>query len=154
MAISLAGSAREAIFQTLMATLIHKRRVALADTDSAGLLYFVSQLQYAHEAYELLLAEIGLPVQQIVAQESFLLPLVHLESDYLARLEVDDQIEIRTSVANLGNTSFALSHQLFKGKQLVGKASTVHVALDKENRAKMPLPAKLRQGLERYRNES
>ncbi len=132
-----------------MATLIHKRRVALADTDAAGLLYFVSQLQYVHEAYELLLAKLGLPVQQIIAQESFLLPLVHLESDYHARLEVDDLIEVHTAVEKIGNSSFILTHQLLKdGSELVGSARTVHVALDKKKREKMALPDKLRIGLE------
>ncbi|MFH2054494.1 MAG: thioesterase family protein [bacterium] len=137
-----------------MAILIHKRRVALADTDAAGLLYFVSQLQYAHEAYELLMVEIGLPLRQIIASESFLLPLVHLESDYLARLEVGDEIEVRTAVEKIGETSFVLSHQLFKADSLVGEAETVHVALDKRSRGKVSLPDRLRQGLENFRETS
>ena len=154
MAISLVGRSAVAIFDIPMAILIHKRRVALADTDSAGLLYFASQLQYAHEAYEKLLAEIDLPVQQIIERETFLIPLVHLESDYLARLQVDDELEIRTEIEKIGNTSFVLMHQLFKAGSLVGKVETVHVALDKQSREKTPLPDKLRQGLEQFRDAS
>jgi len=135
-----------------MALLIHKRRVALADTDSAGLLYFANQLQYAHEAYELLMAEIGMPLQEIIASESFLLPLVHVESDYLAPLQVDDHIEVRTQIEKIGHTSFILAHEMVKKNgKIVGRARTVHVATDRESSEKTPLPDRLRDGLEKFR---
>jgi 1,4-dihydroxy-2-naphthoyl-CoA hydrolase len=138
-----------------MATIVHHIRIALGHTDAAGLLYFVNQLQYVHEAYEALLAEIGFPARQVVERESFLIPLVHLESDYQEILHIGDRIRVITAIERIGNTSFILSHQLVNSDdRVVGTARTVHVTMNRTSRQKISLPDNFRKALEEFQQRS
>jgi 1,4-dihydroxy-2-naphthoyl-CoA hydrolase len=126
----------------------------MSDTDTAGLLYFANQLIYAHDAYELVLKTIGFPMVEIVDKLPFLLPIVHAEADYLRSLAVGDELEVSVRVAKIGRTSFTLAYELSRsGTELVGRAKTVHVSVDKESRRKVELPAQLRQALEHLQGQ-
>ncbi len=136
-----------------MTQISQKIIIKLRDTDAAGLLFFANQLVYAHDLYELFLERIGFPLPQVIRQEPFLLPIVHVESDYLAKLEVGEQVEIILTVAKISDSSFTLAYQLFNSAgESAGKAKTVHVAVDKKRGQKIKLPDKLRNALTLFRD--
>ncbi|MCK4858087.1 MAG: acyl-CoA thioesterase [candidate division Zixibacteria bacterium] len=136
-----------------MTQISQKIIIKLRDTDAAGLLFFANQLVYAHDLYELFLERIGFPLPQVIRQEPFLLPIVHVESDYLAKLEVGEQVEIILTVAKISDSSFTLAYQLFNSAgELAGEAKTVHVAVDKKRGQKIKLPDKLRNALTLFRD--
>ena len=129
----------------------NKVRVKLQDTDAAGILFFASQLIYAHETFEKFMEQIGFDVPRILKDESYILPIVHADADYSRPLGVGDRLEIELIVAEIGNTSFTLNYFVRKedGSD-VGSCRTVHVTIDKNNRKKIPLPTELRQALEKH----
>lgn len=135
---------------------IYKNRITvrLQDTDAAGILFFASQLVYAHETYEKMMEDIGLSFAHILKNESYLIPLVHAEADYMKALRVGQPLDVELTVENIGTTSFTLAYMLkSEGGDVVGRCKTVHVTAGKSDLNKVPLPDKLREGLEKYRNQ-
>ncbi|HID71598.1 MAG TPA: acyl-CoA thioesterase [Thermoplasmata archaeon] len=129
-----------------------RRVVRLKDVDAAGVIFFVNHLVFAHEAYELFLEEIGYSLRGIIGHESFLLPIVHAESDYHQMVGLEDEISIVLNVHTIGSTSFALAYDFFlENQNLVGSVKTVHVCIDKTTLKKRPIPQELRQALKKYK---
>jgi acyl-CoA thioesterase FadM len=86
-----------------------------------------------------------------LGQHLYLIPLVHAEADYAKPVTVGDEIDVEMTVANIGNTSFTLDYLIMgTGGAEVGRCRTVHVTVGKSDMKKIPLPTKLREGLERY----
>jgi len=122
--------------------------VKLHDTDAAGLLFFTNQFKMAHDAYEGFMEQIGFGFARIFQVEDFLLPIVHAEADYKARLQVGDRLTIQLTVEKIGDSSFVLLCDLSDaGGKSVGIVRTVHVCTDKGSGKKRSLPDKLRRGL-------
>lgn len=134
-----------------MKTFKTQRIIRLRDTDAAGVIFFVNYFVFAHETYELFLQEIGYSLKRIIEQESFLLPIVHAESDYHKMINLEDQITIVLNVNRIGISSFALLYDYFlKNQELVGSVKTVHVCVDKTTLKKRPIPEELLQALKKY----
>ncbi len=138
-----------------MAVLKKKIFVRLHDTDIAGLLFFAHQFFYAHDIYEDLLRAIGLPMEDLIGSGDFFVPIVHAESQYLHGLTLGQELEIAVAVSNLGNTSYTLEYELRSSSgDIVGRAKTVHVSIDRLTKKKIPLPAKLRSSLTAFQQAS
>jgi 1,4-dihydroxy-2-naphthoyl-CoA hydrolase len=129
-----------------------RRVVRLRDTDAAGVIFFVNYFNFAHETYELFLEEIGYSPRRIIQQESFLLPIVHAESDYHQMIGLEDEVTIVLSVNRIGKTSFTLVYDYFlENQELVGSVKTVHVCVDKTTLKKRPIPKDFQQVLKKYK---
>jgi 1,4-dihydroxy-2-naphthoyl-CoA hydrolase len=129
-----------------------QRVVRLKDTDAAGVIFFANYFIFAHETYELFLEEIGYSPRRIIQQESFLLPIVHAESDYHQMIGLEDEITIVLSVHRIGKTSLTLVYNYFlENQELVGSVKTVHVCVDKSTLKKSPIPSELRQAFKKYK---
>ena len=128
-----------------------QRVIRLRDTDAAGVIFFVNYFVFAHETYELFLQEIGYSLQRIIEQESFLLPIVHAESDYHQMINMEDQITIVLNVNRIGISSFTLVYDYFlENQELVSSVKTVHVCVDKATLKKRPIPEDFQQALKKY----
>lgn len=138
-----------------MATLTRRITIRLHHTDAAGILFFANQFVIAHDLYEDFLAEIGLPINKVLHQESFHLPIVHADSQFRRTLVAGDVVDVRLSVADIGNTSFTLAYELTTpSMESVGQAKTVHVAVEKATMKKIHLPQKLHDALLQFRNSA
>ena len=131
-----------------MATLTRKFTVRLHDTDAAGILFFGRQFYLAHDIYEDFLAHIGFPMEKIIAEESFFVPIVHSESQYHLPMRAGDRGEITLKVVAIGNTSYTLEYQILtsNGKPS-GSSKTVHVSIDRATGKKIALPEKFKAAL-------
>ncbi len=136
-----------------MSVLRKKIIVRLHDTDAAGLLFFAQQFFYAHDIYEDLLRTIGAPMEDLIAHGDFFVPIVHAESQYLLGLNVGQELEASVVIANLGNSSYTLEYELKNtAGELVGKAKTVHVTIDRSTRKKIPIPQDFRARLSKFQS--
>ncbi len=134
-----------------MAVLKKKILVRLHDTDAAGLLFFAHQFFYAHDIYEDLLRAIGLPMEELLAHSDFFVPIVHAEAQYLQGLKAGQELEATVAIENLGTTSYTLKYELMNlAGEVVGRAKTVHVSVDRTTRKKIALPLELRTGLAQF----
>lgn len=128
----------------------YNTQIRLHHTDAAGLLFFTNQLVLAHDAFESLFDKIGLNFKKHLINDKFLLPIVHIESDYKKPLHVGDHITIVVRVSHIGNSSFILDYKIKKGTTLVGTVKTVHVTINKETKKKIPIPKHLLLALTRF----
>ena len=129
-----------------------RRVIRLKDTDAAATLFFLNYFVFAHETYELFLEEIGYSLRRIIEQESFLLPIVHAESDYHQMIKLEDEITIVLNVNKIGRTSFTLVYDYFlENQELAGRVKTVHVCVDKITLKKRSVPEDFEQALKKYK---
>jgi 1,4-dihydroxy-2-naphthoyl-CoA hydrolase len=134
-----------------MATLKKKITVRLHHTDAAGILFFANQFIFIHDAYEELLRQLGFSIAATLRDGSFVVPIVHAESQYLKPLTVGDEITVTVQVAKIGETSFVLEYELLGANgEPVGKAKTVHVAVGRQTQDKIALPEELERALKAF----
>lgn len=123
----------------------HTTTIKLHDTDAAGVLFFGNQFKLIHDAYQAMLEESGVNFKHLVMESDYALPIVHAESDYKGHVGVGDKLTIAVRLESIGTTSFTLEYTLLNArKDIVGTASTVHAAIDKETCEKIPLPEEIK----------
>ena len=124
-------------------------KIRLHDTDAAGIIFFANQFKLIHDAYEEFLEMLGIGIHQTLKKTNYFQPIVHAQSDYKVPVFVGDKIDISIKTGNIGKTSFSLEYTLKRGKDLVGRAKTIHVTIDQKSRKKIPLPTALRRALKK-----
>ena len=128
----------------------HKLTVPFQDIDAAGVVFYAHLFRYAHEAYEHFMQRIGCSLHELLAEGSYLLPLVHAEADYRRPLRHADKLQIELRLKRLGRTSFTLGYRILGEDQLEhASLKTVHVVLDRTTQRPLTLPDSLREALHR-----
>lgn len=124
----------------------YRTMIHLRDTDATGALYFPEQFRFALETLEEYIKSRGFSLATLLSGH-FLFPVVHATADYLAPLQVSDEIEICLSSACIGDTSVALDYQIsaLKRQIQVGRVHTVHVAVCRASKQAIRVPEALRE---------
>jgi 1,4-dihydroxy-2-naphthoyl-CoA hydrolase len=122
-----------------------KKILRLYESDSTGVIYFPQQLRMAQEQFETYLEHCDHSLGESLKRGELLLPVVHVEGDYLGPIQVGDELEIALFAEKIGTSSFTLGCHFtnMKTKQLVGTTSIVHVALDRKAWTSIPIPEHL-----------
>ena len=111
---------------------VHPVVIRMQHTDAAGVMFFASQFELAHEAFEATMDAHGLPLSRVLTAESWGLPVVHAEGDYAAPLRLGDAVDIEVHVARVGGRSFTLRCVLRRpAGEVVGEVRTTHAAIDR-----------------------
>lgn len=124
------------------------RQIFLADTDSAGVVYFASLLRLCHEVYELSLREFGIDLQQFFTSDRQAIPITHAEIDFFQPIYAGDQITISLSGQKLTATTFQLKYAICQPNgQLASLALTQHTCICPTTRHKIALPDQINRWL-------
>jgi len=124
----------------------YSRRVYLADTDAAGVVYFAKGLEMCHEAYEESLAIAEVEIRQILNEGRFALPITHAEIDFFRPIFCGDRLQIQLESLQINHSEFAIAYQVFNSnnlEQTLIKAKTHHVCINIQPRLRVDLPKKL-----------
>jgi 1,4-dihydroxy-2-naphthoyl-CoA hydrolase len=128
----------------------YRLTVPFQDIDAAGMVFYAHLFRYVHEAYEHFMKAAACPLDEVLADGSYLLPLVHAAADYSRPMRHADQLLIELQLKRLGRTSFTLSYRVLAEDRLEhARLETVHVALDSTTQRPMELPDRLRAALTR-----
>jgi 1,4-dihydroxy-2-naphthoyl-CoA hydrolase len=129
---------------------IHAFRVALHDTDAAGVLFFAHLFRHAHDAYEGFMTAIGWPLDAMIRDRELALPLVHAEADYRRPISHGQQVQIAVTVADIADGRFSIDYRFTDTSGAVlASARTVHAAVDPHRSRPIPLPPGLAAALRR-----
>jgi 1,4-dihydroxy-2-naphthoyl-CoA hydrolase len=121
--------------------------IKLYDTDAAGIVFFANHFRLVHDAYEAFMKSIGCGLDHILIETDYILPVVHAEADYKRPIPVGAVIGVSMTAA-VRETSFVLSYKMKdEDGDLMATLETVHVAVDRNSGEKIPLPAKIKEGL-------
>ncbi len=130
---------------------VYKLPVRFHELDPAGIVFFARIFQYAHDAYEAWMREIGFPLHIPMAERGYALPLAHAEADFRAPIGPGQEIVIELAAASVGKTSYTLASRL-KTPQgtLLASVTTVHVCVDAASRRPRALPPSLAEAVSAY----
>src|SRR3990167_7674610 len=99
--------------------MIVKRKIRLSETDATGVIYFTNILKFATEAFD-----------EFLNGKAYKMPIISVKATYLAPLFWNDEIQVKLSLAKIGNSSFELHTQIEKDGVIIGKTEIVHVCVD------------------------
>lgn len=131
---------------------VAKNKVRMHDTDMAGILYFPRIYRFAHDTLEDFIDSLGFRFNTVFTDWDYLFVIVHSEANYYSSLKVGDDIYIELRVEHIGKTSFTIAYEIYKSCDQfhMGSVKTVHVTVDKTERTKIDIPARLRTALEKH----
>ncbi len=123
--------------------------VKLHDTDAAGVVFFANYFRIAHTAFEAFMKSVGCGVDYMVRTADFLILIVHAEADYKRPFLLGDTVSISVEATGAGTSSFALTYLIRDADgDVCVTVRTAHVAVDKKTGEKIPLPEKVRNGIQ------
>jgi YbgC/YbaW family acyl-CoA thioester hydrolase len=119
-----------------------KKTVRMSDTDATGQIYFINLQKMAVEVFEEFLCSSGCSLAKIMTEEAFLFPIVRVEADYLAPVQICDVLEIERSLSRIGTASFTMQYSFYKdlSRLLVARVIITHVMIDKTTRQSLTIP--------------
>jgi 1,4-dihydroxy-2-naphthoyl-CoA hydrolase len=121
----------------------HHFRVALHDTDAAGVLFFAHLFRHAHDAYEAMMARIGWPIDGLIRGRQIGLPLVHVEADFRRPMRHGDEVDVVIELSDLSERRFSLAYRFYIGERAVATALSIHVAIEPRTGQSQALPESL-----------
>lgn len=121
----------------------YQRRIYLADTDAARVVYFAQLLSICHEAYEELLTQAGVDFGELVNNPELAIPIVHAEIDFQRPIFCGDELQIDVQIESITDNSFQVVYTVYKSGEQVAKGMTKHVAINPTTRRKTQLTAKI-----------
>jgi 1,4-dihydroxy-2-naphthoyl-CoA hydrolase len=126
----------------------------MADTDASGVIYFASIQKIALEAFEEFLLSSGFELAKVMLSGPLLVPIVHVEADYLAPVYVGELLRVEMKLAKTGVTSFTLKYNIFSSEHdlVVATLAMTHVVIAKDSKKSVPIPQELLSMLERARS--
>lgn len=130
-------------------------KVAWGDTDAAGFVFFPNYYKWMDSAGHDFFGSIGYPSSQLFNEEKIGLPLLETYCEFKSPAYFEDEIEIVTSVLEVGNKVVRLSHAFYRDRTLLAKGYVVRAWT---NFASQPpkavrIPDPVRQALEEAKNQ-
>jgi YbgC/YbaW family acyl-CoA thioester hydrolase len=130
---------------------ILRTRVRFGETDAAGLVFYPTFFNWFDSGTHGLLRGGDAPSRDERGAPKFPLPIVECGATFLAPLQFDEEIEIVSTVASMGESSLRVEHEV---RTLAGKTCArgfeqrVFITMQNGRPAKAPIPAELRTRLD------
>ena len=83
-----------------------------------------------------------------LSYENWKLILVRTEFDYMGQMYYGKDVEVRSFITHIGNSSFTIGHEAWQDEKLKAKGKAVIVHYDFINQKSMPIPDTIRAQLE------
>lgn len=123
---------------------VFKRKISLADTDAAGVVFYPNYLKLAQEAFEDFLESGKIYVGDIIGKLDYTIPVVRSEIDFLNPYRIGDLAIVNVKPLKIGTSSFEIEFVFLNeaGKQYA-LAKVVHVCVNKKSWSSTQLPENL-----------
>ena len=133
-------------------------RVYYEDTDAGGVVYYANYLKFAERARTEILRQGGFDHGRLEQELGLLIVVRSCAIDFLAPARLDDALEVRSRIANLGGASFMIRQEIFRtdknlADEILAHADVRLVCVDGDMRP-VRLPPVLRQALEPYKSHT
>jgi 4-hydroxybenzoyl-CoA thioesterase len=121
-------------------------KVRWGDTDAAGIVFYPNFYKWMNEATHEFFAKIGLPASTLFEEEQIAIPLLETHCEFKSPLLFEDIVNIRSSVVEVRNKVFKMSHQFYRGDQLIAEGYEVRAwTLFKDKPKAQPIPDNIRE---------
>ena len=127
---------------------VNRKRILVefADCDPANIVFFANYFRWFDDCTTALFKAAGLPIRELFRSHGVVgIPVVEANARYLAPSTQGDEIEVESSVVELRNSSFVITHNFSRRGELLLEGREVRVWAGKHptepNRMKaLPLP--------------
>lgn len=129
--------------ETAVATTV---RVRFGETDAAGIVYYPTFFTWFSLGTDALLRKDGETLRDAEGGPLWPLPTVNCGATFSAPLFYDDEIVVRSTVAEIGSRSFKVEHVISRNEREVARGFEVRVYVrrDANRLSAVPLPDDLR----------
>lgn len=106
-----------------------KFRVRYADTDHFGVVYYARYLEWFEAGRTEILRDKGITYSDFEKQ-GMVAPVVELKVNFKAPARYDEEVEVETTIEEIGNSSIKFGYKVTKEDKLLVEAYTVNVFVD------------------------
>lgn len=135
-----------------MAPFRHELRVRFGECDPQGIVFNPNYLAFADVALTELFREAVGSYATLVESGTDMV-MVESRVTYRAPARADDLLTVELAVGRIGTTSMRFDGRILRGGEPLTEIELHYVAVDPGTHVKQPIPAALRDVLERYRAE-
>jgi acyl-CoA thioester hydrolase len=133
-----------------MAAFHHRMRVRFHECDPQGIVFNANYLTYADIAITELYREAFGSWDVPMTEHGLDMVVAEANIRYRAPLRFDEEIDLVVTVPTLGNTSTVTRVVVERDGADTAEVEVRHVFVDPKTRTKVPMPAAVREVLERY----
>ncbi len=91
-------------------------RVYFEDTDAFGVVYNARYLGFLERARTEMMRLLGIPHAEMMADHGALFTIRRYEIDYLSPARLDDLLDVRTRIAEIGGATLTGKHEIWLGE--------------------------------------
>ena len=131
-----------------------RSRVRFVDTDFSTRIHYSALFRHFEIAETEFLRSLGVGYAHWF-ERGYSLPRVHVEADYVAPLNFDDEIDIEVQIERIGEASLTLGFRVIKiadGNE-AARGRIVGVCMDVRSGKSTPIPADIREALEQVQDK-
>ncbi|MBN2120433.1 MAG: YbgC/FadM family acyl-CoA thioesterase [Candidatus Omnitrophica bacterium] len=128
-----------------------KKKIYYHDTDCGGVVYYANYLKYFEEARTELMSKAGLDLS-LLQNRGVLFVVRKVEVEYKSPAKYGDILEVSSRIEKLKNVTMTFSQSIARDGQLLVKALTQLVCINKEF-SPQPIPEDLALVLKRFSPE-
>ncbi len=122
-------------------TFSQMRTLSLAHTDQAGCVYFGHIPFLAHSVYEQwIVEELGISWNEWFSNPEWIVPIRHMQVDYLTPLQGGNQISIILMLSDIRIHSFETTYLFSYQEKEVCRTKITHIFCDRNTGDKIPIP--------------
>ena len=96
-----------------------KLKVFYEDTDAGGVVYYANYLKFFERARTEAIAQIGLSNKKLLEENGIFIIVKSCNIEYKKPAKLEDQIEIKSNIISISNTSFKMRQKAFRDKELI-----------------------------------
>lgn len=125
-------------------------RVYYEDTDAGGIVYHANFLNFCERARCEMLRDFGYEASKIEKDLGLMFVIKHADIEYILPGKLDDALTVSTTVADMKNTSFKMTHLIEKNGSTLCKVLITAVCVNADTIKPERLPDILRAKFEPY----
>ena len=122
-----------------------KKKIYYHDTDCGGVVYYSNYLKFFEEARTEFFSERGLSIKEL-AEAGTMFVVARQEIDYKLPSFYGDILDVTAAASNISAVRIDFDHEVKKNSQLIAKAKTIMVCVDKTLKPKS-IPEEIRKKL-------
>jgi len=108
---------------------MYRTKVYYQDTDAGGVVYFANYLKLFEKSWFEYLLSNGISLPDWEQQGTFVL-VKNVLLDLLDKAYYGEELEARTSVSDVKNAQFTLTHAVFRNGKAIARGETLMVCVD------------------------
>ena len=96
-----------------------KLKVFYEDTDAGGVVYYANYLKFFERARTEAITEIGLSNKKLLEENGIFIIVKSCNIEYKRPAKLEDQLEIKSNIISISNTSFKMRQKALRDKELI-----------------------------------